>query len=71
MDVDKDNKTEGLNSMRLALSILAGLALLSTTVQGWNLPLDRIDALLEEAKAEEEYLRYLQEEELHTKAVEE
>ena len=71
MDVDKDNKTEGLNSMRLALSILAGLALLSATVQGWNLQPDRNDARLEEAKAEDEFLRYLVEEELHTKAVEE
>ena len=71
MDVGEDNKTEGLNSMHLALSILAGLALLAATVQGRNLPLDRIDALLEEAVAEDEFLRYLLEEELKTKAVEE
>ena len=68
MDVDKDNKTEGLNSMRLVLSILAGLALLAATVQGWKLPLDRIDAQLEEAVAEDEFLHYLLQEELKTKA---
>lgn len=67
MDVDKDNEIEDLTSMRLALSILAGLVLLAATVQGRYLPLNRIDALLEEAVAEDEFLQSLLQEELQAK----
>ncbi len=56
--------------MRLILSILAGLVLLAGTVhaRSMRIPLNRIDALLEAAVSDDEFLQYLLQEELKTKA---
>jgi hypothetical protein len=61
--------------MRLILSILAGLALLAGTVharaRGMRIPYNRIDALLGAAVSDDEFLQYLLQEELKTKAQDE
>ncbi len=56
--------------MHLALSILAGLVLLAGTMhaRGMRIPLNRIDALLEAAVSDDEFLQYLLQQELKIQA---